>query len=220
MVTVTAKISHRKNHHGKRMRGASFWRNRGMRKRRHLVAGAYYHVCARVNRKEFLLQSAVAKDMLVQTLASCIKKYAFTVENFAIMENHVHLLLHPLKAEDLPLIMRWLLGMYTKRYNARFKTCGCLWGDRYYSRTIQTPGDLLSAHRYIDQNPVRAKLVDWASDWPWCTCYHHARGLQSIVQFLPEWLLVELPDHRQRSLSLSGNKPSFCAILREPGRVR
>ena len=122
-----------------------------------------------------------------------------------------NLLITPEDTADLPAIMRWLLGVYTMRYNACFKTCGRVWSGRYFSRAIRTFNDYITAHRYIDQNhitahryidqnPVKAKLVNWPRDWLWCACYHRARGMRSIVNPLPEWLLAQLPAHSQLAL--------------------
>lgn len=184
------------------MRDGFAGRTEDMRQLRQLQAGACYHVTARANRKEYLLRSPLARDLFVETLVRCRAKYLFNLDNFVLMENHVHLLITPSRPEDLPIIMKWLLGVYTMRYNKCFKTWGRVWGSRYYSRPIRHLEDYIVTSSYIDNNPVKAVLTGWARDWPWSACYHRSRGIRILVAPLPDWLLMRQPAHDQLRLGV------------------
>jgi REP element-mobilizing transposase RayT len=47
--------------------------------------GGRYHVIARANRKEMILESTVMKDVFLETVARAKKKYDFRIENFCVM---------------------------------------------------------------------------------------------------------------------------------------
>lgn len=88
-----------------------------MRKARVIAPGSIYHVTARTNRKEFLLESPLAKELLLEALMRARFKHNFCIDNFVIMGNHFHLLIRPQGTSDLGSIMKWVLGIYTMSYN-------------------------------------------------------------------------------------------------------
>lgn len=180
-----------------------------MRRLRQLQAGACYHVTVRVNRKEFLLAPALAKDLFINTLVLCRQKYSFHLDNFVVMDNHVHLLITPGSDMQLPNIMKWLLAVYTACYNKANNTCGHIWGERYFSRIIRHMPDYISTNQYIDNNPVKERLTSRTKDWPWCACYHRSRGLYILASPLPAWLLLVLPAHAQLCLPLRDSGTSI-----------
>jgi putative transposase len=91
------------------------------------------------------------------------------------MPNHVHLILTPADAAG----MARALGEAHRRYavfvNARSRWTGHLFDGRYAS-TPMDESHLLSAVRYVSLNPVRARLVAQAVDWPWSSVRAHLRG--------------------------------------------
>lgn len=153
----------------------------GMRRLRVLVDGAPYHAIVRANRKEHLLESPSAKTLLLTTLAQAKHKFEFRIDNFVIMENHVHLLLWPSASVGLPEIMKWTLGVFTMRYNRAFDSSGHVWGQRYFSRPIGSAEEYQKISDYIDANPVRAGLVTSAVDWEWSGFYHRLINRRDIV---------------------------------------
>ena len=66
-----------------------------MRKPRELRAGALYHVTARANRNQMILDNRGMKDFFLQVVARARKRYGFRIENFTLMGNHFHLMIRP-----------------------------------------------------------------------------------------------------------------------------
>lgn len=173
----------------------------GMRSARVLRPDTVYHITARANRKEKLLEPKAAKELFLETLAGTRKRFQCRIDSFMVMENHVHLLLQPLGAASLAAIMGWLLGVYSQRYNGLFKTWGHVWGGRYYSRPIAGFPDLLRTFQYIDDNPVRACLVRRAEDWEWGALRHYRSGRTDIVGPPPAWLAAASGKHSLRRIA-------------------
>lgn len=174
-----------------------------MRKRRILNKGARYHVSVRVNNKEMLLNNIAAKSLFVALLRKAKRRYRFTIENYVIMGNHVHLLIVPGIEENLSRIMQWVLSGFAMAYNKRFNRSGHFWGERFFSRIIETFYDYVHTFDYIDKNPVVAGLVASICDWEFSGVFEHRYGPSSLVSLLPDILFPFFPLHTRLSLTMS-----------------
>ncbi|MBN1699277.1 MAG: transposase, partial [Spirochaetales bacterium] len=152
-----------------------------MRKPRKLVDGARYHVTARANRKEFILESANIKKLFMNTIKRAKKKYRFALTTFCVMGNHVHLMIEPLKNESLSRIMQWILSVFAMNYNKEFELTGHVWYDRFHSTVINSLGQYLHAFDYITENPVKADIVGDARDYEYGGIWHLKRGCYDIL---------------------------------------
>ncbi len=136
-----------------------------MRKTRDIREGATYHVVARANRNEFILQSDAIKEMFLDTVSRARKKYDFHLINVCIMDNHIHLLIKPSNRENLSKIMQWILSVFAMRYNRTFSLRGHVWYDRFKSKIVDSLRQFIATFEYIDENPVRAGIVERAVDY-------------------------------------------------------
>src|SRR5512145_89083 len=107
-----------------------------MRRPRELQADARYHVTARANRKEMILDTSAMKELFLSVVKRAKEKYDFRLENFCIMGNHVHFLIQPGRGESLSAIMRWILSVFAMAYNKIRCMTGHVWGCRFFSRII------------------------------------------------------------------------------------
>src|SRR5580765_3893128 len=88
------------------------------------------------------------------------KRPSGRVHAWCLMRNHFHLVIEtPLP--NLVAGMKWLLGVYTKRFNIRHKLCGHLFAGRYKALIVDGSGNgyLRTVCDYVHLNPVRAKLL-------------------------------------------------------------
>jgi putative transposase len=137
----------------------------GMRKPRRLVEGARYHVVARANRREFILESPAVKTMLLDIVARARERFSFSIDTLCIMDNHIHILLWPGRGESLSRIMQWVLSVFARRFNRLIGVNGHVWYDRFKSVVVRTLSQLKHACTYIAENPVRAQMINRASDY-------------------------------------------------------
>lgn len=159
-----------------------------MRKPRILEPDARYHVTARANHREMLLEPSEAKELFLATVARAKKKFLFEVENFTILGNHFHLLVHVPQGSSLSLIMKWILGVFAMAWNRIHGNWGHFWGERFFSRVVRTAEDYLQTFRYIDENPQRANLVKGTETWPFSGKAHHQQGQTWLIDPLPLWI--------------------------------
>ncbi len=153
-----------------------------MRKPRELQQGATYHVSARSNRQEFILESKTLKDMLLRILKRAKEKYQFKLKHYCIMSNHIHLLIEPKWKEDLPRIMQWILSRFASQFNRHFNLFGHVWWDRYRSNIVRTIRRLCETFHYISQNPVKAGIVQSADSYEYSGLYYYKRKLYGFIE--------------------------------------
>ena len=109
-------------------------------------------------------------------LGEALKKERCALHAYALMTNHVHLLITPRQAEAVPRLIIALGRRYVQYINTRYRRTGTLWDSRYKSSLIQAETYLLSCQRYIELNPVRAAMVDDPAHYRWTSYRHNALG--------------------------------------------
>jgi len=108
------------------------------------------------------------------------------------MSNHVHLVAVPTKEDSLSILFRRLHGRYAQYYNAHRGRSGHLWQNRFFGCML-SPTHLWSALVYVERNPVRARIVEQAADYPWSSAAAHLanKDLSGILDM--EWWKRERP---------------------------
>ncbi|MBU0926327.1 MAG: transposase [Spirochaetes bacterium] len=169
-----------------------------MKRKRTIIDGAYYYVTVKTNGGRKYLESPGAKAMFIDALKRLRARHDCRVENFAVLDDGIQLLVRPYGATTLAEAMSWLFGGYTQRYNRVFDETGHLFGSRYQSRPVLDSGDLDDAHRRIDQAPVLAGLAVDAEDWAWGGLWQRASGSRDIVDDL-----VPRPERARAGLAVA-----------------
>ena len=136
--------------------------------RRHRVfgAGLLYHVIARGNRQQNIFLGPPDYRAYLERLAKYRKKCNLTLYAYCLMPNHVHLLL---ETADLPLakFMQGVQQSYTQHFNRAHRQVGHVFQGRYKAIVCDKEVYLYALIRYIDLNPVRARLVTNPEDYPY-----------------------------------------------------
>lgn len=101
------------------------------------------------------------------------------------MSNHVHWIVVPEQVDSLAQAFGEAHGRYAQYANTRFSRHGHFWQDRFFSCALDA-GHRWVALRYVERNPVRARLVQAADQWPWSSAAVHV-GQQRA----PAWMSVE-----------------------------
>jgi putative transposase len=113
---------------------------------------------------------------------------------YCLMPNHVHLIATPETAEGLRRGIGEAHRRYARHVNFREGWRGFLWQGRFASFPLDGEW-LLAAARYIELNPVRARLADTPGVWPWSSARAHLSGRDDeLVTAAP--LLARVGDWR------------------------
>ena len=129
--------------------------------------GAMYHVTARGNNRAPIFLDERDYRRYLHFLRRYKDQFQFKLHAYALMPNHVHLLLEPAPGTTVSRIMQCLGIIYTKHFNHRHGRMGHVFQGRFHSRLIDKEVYLLVASRYVHLNPVRAQLAGRAEEWPW-----------------------------------------------------
>ena len=98
------------------------------------------------------------------------------------MGNHYHFVLHT-RQGNLSLLMRHINGVYTQAFNRRHQKVGHLFQGRFKAILVDRDTYLLEVCRYVDLNPVRARMVKKPEAWRWSSYRAHMR-----LAAVPAWL--------------------------------
>ena len=124
----------------------------------------------------FYLRQPVLADMVVEAIhynANALGHYL--LHAFAVMPNHVHLLLTPNIA--LPQLTKSLKGITAKRANLLLSLTGTsFWQEESYDHQVRHDREFEQIRRYIENNPVSAGLVQEPSDYKWSSAGSATRG--------------------------------------------
>lgn len=156
---------------------------------------AKYHVSARINRKEMILDAPRMKLLFLEVVSRAKTKYKFEIENFTIMGNHFHFIIKPGHAVSLSRIMQWILSVFAQTFNRMHDLTGHVWGERFFSRIIANLREYTGIFDYIDNNPVRAGLVVRADLWEYGGLFFRRTGTKGILSPLPDILRLFFPLH-------------------------
>ncbi|CAN5708488.1 transposase [soil metagenome] len=132
-------------------------------------------------------------------LGEALKKTSCSLHAYALMTNHVHLLLTPMRAAAVPKLIISLGRRYVQYINRQYRRTGTLWESRYKSSLIEAKTYLLTAMRYIELKPVRAAMVDDPAHHRWTS--YRANALGQVSPLLiphPVYLALGAADKARR----------------------
>jgi REP element-mobilizing transposase RayT len=134
------------------------------------VPGTLHHVIARGIEKGLIVRDDEDREAFVMRLGNAATLTRTSVYGWALLPNHVHLLLRS-SALGLPAFMRRLLTGYAITFNKRHERHGHLFENRYKSIVCEEDSYFQELVRYIHLNPLRAGLCADMTDlgrYPWC----------------------------------------------------
>ena len=139
------------------------------------VPGLPHHVTQRGNRREAIFLQPGDEDLYRDWLAESCRRFGVECWAYCLMPNHVHLILTPADSAGLGLALARAHRLYAGFVNARARRTGHLFQGRFGSVAMDE-AHLMAALRYVALNPVRARLVARAQDWPHSSVRAHLAG--------------------------------------------
>lgn len=131
------------------------------------VGDVCYHVLNRGNARREVFHQVQDYEAFTDLLERACARLPMRVLAWCLMPNHFHLVLWPYADGELGRWMHWLLTSHVRGYHSRYHSSGHVWQGRFKAFPIQQDEHLLTVLGYVERNPLRAKLVERALDWPW-----------------------------------------------------
>jgi putative transposase len=138
------------------------------------------HVIQRGNNRKVCFSNERDYRAYVVWLKQYSGKYDVAIHAWVLMTNHVHLLCTPLSDNrGVSQMMQSLGRQYVRYFNDTYRRTGTLWEGRFKSCLVCSSTYLLRLYRYIELNPVRAKIVSDPSTYKWSSYQINALGKTS-----------------------------------------
>jgi putative transposase len=150
---------------------------------RSVFAKMPHHITQRGNRGEDVFFTNEDRHVYLAWLQDYAKAHQVEVAGYCLMTNHIHLILIPSTEDGLQKVLKPLHMRYAQRLNRARQQQGHIWQGRYFSSVLD--GDYFrAALRYVERNPVRAKLVRKAENYAWSSARGHC-GLETNALLRP-----------------------------------
>jgi len=166
-----------------------------------VVPGQPLHLIQRGNNRQPTFYADEDYRFYLECLYDAASYHGCAVHAYVLMTNHVHLLLTPFSPQAVSRCMQAVGRRYVRYVNQVYRRSGTLWEGRFKSGLIDSEHYLFTCSRYIELNPVRARMVARPGDYRWSSYRGNALGrIDTLIT--PHHLYESLGDNiRQRSES-------------------
>ena len=130
-----------------------------------------FFVTTRTAEGKALLQTDRMADLFVDVLRCGMREGKFRVHDFAIMRNHVHLLLSINGDMTIEKAMQLIKGAFSFRARKEFGIRGWIWQRGFSEVQIRDDATFRTRQQYIYNNPVKAGMVATPEEYPHCSLY-------------------------------------------------
>ncbi|PKO54324.1 MAG: transposase [Betaproteobacteria bacterium HGW-Betaproteobacteria-2] len=176
------------------------------RKPRLNVAGNPQHVIQRGNNRQVTFFAEEDYQFYLGCLTEAAQKYANDIHAYVLMTNHVHLLVTPNQLESIARLMQSVGRRYVQYINYTYNRSGTLWEGRYKASLIQSERYLLTCMRYIELNPVRARMVKHPEEYKWSS--YRANGLGATNE-----LITQHPEYQSLGITPEQKQKAYQALF-------
>jgi putative transposase len=122
------------------------------------------------------------REVYLRLLGEQCRKHGVQVLAYCLMTNHVHLVLTPAREDSLNLAVGRTHYVYTQYVNRLHGRSGHLWQGRF-SSTPMDEAYAVVAGRYVERNPVRARMtrMPWTYRWSSAAVHTGARDATGLL---------------------------------------
>ena len=137
---------------------------------------------SRGDRREDIFENDADRQSFLDVVSQAMERFDAVALAYCLMDNHYHFVIHTRRA-NLSRLMRQINGIYTQAFNRRHTKAGHLFQGRFKAILVDRDAYLLEVCRYVDLNPVRARMVRAPGNWRWSSYTAHTGAVSA-----PAWL--------------------------------
>ena len=158
------------------------------------VATSYpHHITQRGNYQQHVFEDEEDYLQYLHWLKEYSLKYSLKIWAYCLMSNHVHFLCVPMEKDSLAKTFNTLHMRHSQYFNKKKNALGHLWQGRFYSCSLDEK-HLYAAIRYVENNPVRARIVEIPHEYKWSSAKAHVYGASDPVLANDCYLEKEIKD--------------------------
>ena len=151
-----------------------------------IVPGVPHHITQRGNYRQPVFHRDEDRRLYLALVAEFLPHYGIALEAYCLMPNHVHLIATPHDQQGLSRALQRVHSDYARALHLRLRQTGHLWQSRFHSVAMDDE-HFWAAMLYVEQNPVRACLVDHAAKWRWSSAQTHLGMTTNRLLDLVRW---------------------------------
>lgn len=119
------------------------------------IAGYTQHIFIRGNNKQVVFNEDRDYAVYIEKLDEACQRFSCALHAYALLDNHVHLLLTPADESGISKVMQTLGRYYVQYFNFKYDRSGTLWEGRYRATLVDTKVNMTAVHKFIEQTPLR-----------------------------------------------------------------
>lgn len=160
---------------------------------RAIAPGHPHHVTQRGNYGQQVFGSDSDFNQYLFWLNEYSRKNKLDIWAYCLMTNHVHFIAVPYSDSSMSRTFNSLHMRYSQYFNKKRKAKGHLWQGRY-SSCVLDERHMYAAMRYVENNPVKARMVRNPHNYKWSSALAHVEGRPDPVLSGDCYLTSEIPD--------------------------
>lgn len=139
-----------------------------------------HHITQRGNYQQSIFTNDADRKQYLEFIAYYSRKHHLEIISYCLMDNHVHFIAIPKHEDSFSRTFGIAHTRYSQYFNNKMSSSGHLWQGRFYSCVLDEP-HLMATARYIERNPVRAKIVKDPLNYVWSSARCHANMLRTEI---------------------------------------
>jgi len=152
------------------------------RRPRFIIENQPHHVVQRGHNRKAVFFREDDYLYYLECLETAAQRCGCQLHAWCLMTNHIHLLVTPSTKQALSSMMQMIGRLYVRYINKRKNRSGALWEDRFKVSLVDADDYLLSCMRYIELNPVRARMVRASANYKWSSYATNAKGMLGFIK--------------------------------------
>jgi len=175
-----------------------------MARKPRLDMAGFHHIVNRGVAKHKVYRCSEDKEKFLEIICKSCTVYKVNVHDYCLMDNHYHLLIET-TSNNLSLFMRQLNANYAIYFNKKYKRTGHLWQGRYRSWYIVKDDYLYQLFRYIEHNPIKAKMSTSVGEYSFTLLATLLNSNQEVIKCAKHSKLIK--EYRYRGIQELLEKP-------------
>lgn len=137
-----------------------------------VAVGYPHHITQRGNYRQEIFADNTDRKKYLSILNTESKRYKLIILVYCLMPNHVHFIVVPEREDSMGNVFKYVNMQYSQYFNQKEEERGHLFQGRFFSSVMDERHTIICA-RYIERNPVRAKMINKPWNWKWSSARFH-----------------------------------------------
>lgn len=158
----------------------------------------YYHIVNRGVEQRVIYKDDEDFKTFLEILCTACRLYSVQLHGYALMSNHYHLLIETTQ-ENLSKFMKHINASYAIYFNKKYKRSGHLWQGRFKSWYVTDEAYLYTLISYIENNPVKAKIVKKLGEYRYSSYLAFVESVQPISCLKSSFIFTDFKNKDERA---------------------